>query len=210
MGPGLHDLLQNVLLRTERGLTPSLHVQNLVDCHDCTWPMRNDNDNRALTARLMNSIGQRRITVAIQIGVRFVQHDEKWCTIERPRQADALALTRREQIALLANPAIVTVRHGTDKLVDAGCYCRGDDSFAWCVRRETGDVFRHSAVNNSTRPNCSPGVLDIDQGRRACPLSHSIKTPVARFVVRFVAQISDGHREARAARQKNKPFQDYS
>lgn len=206
MGPGLHDLLQNVLLRTERGLTPSLHVQNLVDCHDCTWPMRNDNDNRALTARLMNSIGQRRITVAIQIGVRFVQHDEKWCTIERPRQADALALTRREQIALLANPAIVTVRHGTDKLVDAGCYCRSDDSFAWCVRRETGDVFRHSAVNNSTRPNCSPGVLDIDQGRRAWPLSHSITTVCSTVCGAFVAQIWDGYWEGACGAAQKQAF----
>ena len=141
----LHQLGQDLVLRTERLLTALLHHQQEIDAGDRARPMRDDDDDAAARATREDRLGQGFVAFGIEIGIRLVEHDQERIAVERARQRDALRLTGRERSPLLADLGLVAFGQTDDELVHAGGLGGGDDGLGVGLGLEAGDVLRHRA-----------------------------------------------------------------
>jgi len=57
---------------------------------------------------------QRLLALAIQIGIRLVEHDQEWIAVKRARERDALALSGRQGRSTLADIGVVAFRQTQD------------------------------------------------------------------------------------------------
>lgn len=104
-------LVQHLVSWTEGDRSPLGHDENLVDARQRTRAMGNDDDNRAGTTCGDDRVRQCCLARSIEIGIRLIENEQEWLTIERPRQPDALALAGRQDGAGSADSGIVSIRH---------------------------------------------------------------------------------------------------
>src|ERR1035437_2375894 len=107
--------------------------------------MRDHNDNSIACSNAKNRASQRFIAVSMEIGVRFVENDEKRITIECPRKRNPLRLTGGKRCALFTNRRFVALRHADNEFMNAGGPGRGDYYFRLGFGRETSDIVGDSA-----------------------------------------------------------------
>ena len=81
----------------------------------------------------------------VETRIGLVEHHEEGIAIERTRQADPLALSRRQGGATLAHLGLIAVRQAEDQLVDTGGLRRRDHLRRVRLRLQPGDVLRDRA-----------------------------------------------------------------
>src|SRR5215510_11059450 len=100
MGPcALEHLLEHLFLRSERLYATIRDCQNQVDAQQGRWTVGNDDHDGSTFACPKNRLRQRFVAFGIEVGIRFIEHDEKRISIERARQCNALALASRDRYA---------------------------------------------------------------------------------------------------------------
>ena len=121
------------------------HHQDIVDAGDRARPMRDDDNDRAPGAQAENGARQRFVAFRVEIGVRFVKHDQERIAIKRARKRDPLRLAGRQRAAALADFCLVAVGQVDDQVVNARRLRRRQHRLG--VRRilEARDVLRHVA-----------------------------------------------------------------
>ena len=75
-------------------------------------------------------LGQRLLALAVQVGVRLVQHHQERLAVERAGQPDPLALAGRQHRPALADLGLVALRQAQDQLVHPGRLRGRDDASA--------------------------------------------------------------------------------
>ncbi len=75
-----------------------------------THPVRDDDDNRLTRAQCGNGLCQCRLPLGVEIGIRFVENDQKWLAVYRPREANPLTLAAGEQSSPRAYAGGIAVR----------------------------------------------------------------------------------------------------
>ena len=83
-------------------------------------PMRDDDDGHSLFLELRDAIGQCGVAIRIQVRAGFVQHDQAWIAVDRPRQSDSLTIAAREHRPALAHLGLVAIGQAQDHLMHAG------------------------------------------------------------------------------------------
>src|SRR5579871_1801271 len=136
----LQHLAKHLFLRPKRLEAAVLDHQDVVDAFNTDWPVRHHDDDAAAGANRLHGAGQRDVAFGIEVGVRFVQHQQERRIIQRARQRDTLGLPGRQHAALLADLGVVTLRHLDDHLVHAGLGGGSDDIAVLRVRIEPRDV----------------------------------------------------------------------
>src|SRR5690606_10135893 len=89
--------------------------------------MRDYDGDAATALNAFDGCGQGGLPFRVEIRVGFVEHNQEWIAIERPRKADALALAARKGCALRPEFGLVAVRHAHDHLMDARGHGGADD-----------------------------------------------------------------------------------
>ena len=107
--------------------------------------MRHHHHDGASFARCAHRTRQRFVALAVEIGIRLVQHDQERVAVERPRQRHALRLAGRERSALLADLGVIPLAHLDDHLMHTGFLGGGDDGLRLGLGIEATDVLRHRA-----------------------------------------------------------------
>ena len=64
--------------------------------------MRDNNSNAAALANTHDRAGECFIALGVQIGIRFVEHDQERITVKRPRKRNALRLAGGKAPLLLS------------------------------------------------------------------------------------------------------------
>ena len=141
----LQHLAEHGFLRPERLHAAVLQHQQLIDRLDADRPVRHHDHDGAALARAAHRTRQRLVALAVEIGVRLVEHDQERIAVERARQRHALGLAGRERRALLADLGVVALAHLDDHLMHAGFLGGGDDRFRLRFGIEAADVLRHGA-----------------------------------------------------------------
>ena len=106
----LQHLAQHLVLRPEGLRAAVRHHQDQVDGGERARPVRDDDDDAAARAHAEDGAGQRLLALAVEIGVRLVEHDQERVAVERAGQRDALALAGRKRRAALADLGLVALR----------------------------------------------------------------------------------------------------
>src|SRR5690606_41817520 len=96
----VEDRRKNLVLRTEGRHFAVLHHGDQVDCSQRTGAMRDYDGDAATALNAFDGCGQGGLPFRLEIRVGFVEHNQEWIAIERPRKADALALAARKGCAL--------------------------------------------------------------------------------------------------------------
>ena len=141
----LQHLAEHGFLRPERLHAAVLQHQHLIDRLDPDRPVRHHDHDGAALARAAHRAGQRLVALAVEIGVRLVEHDQEGIAVERPRQRHALRLPGRKRGALLADLGVVALAHLDDHVMHAGFLGGGDDRVRLGFGIEAADVLRHGA-----------------------------------------------------------------
>lgn len=108
--------------------------------------MGDHHGNAAASTQGQDSLGQRFLSVGVQVRGRLVQHDQEWVAIEGARKADALTLTGRKGHSALAHTGRVSIGKRENNVMCSGslrCLKHGGSG---CLGVETGDVGSYAAV----------------------------------------------------------------
>jgi hypothetical protein len=89
-----------------------------------------------------NGLGQRLLSLAVQVGVRLVQDNQEGIAIERTGKRHTLPLPGREHGAAFADLGLVPLGKSEDHLVHPGGLCGFDDGCGLGLGVEAGDVVR--------------------------------------------------------------------
>src|SRR5262245_19155867 len=141
------NLCKYNVFRSKLDLPATIHDKDLVDAGNGAWPMCDHDDDSITRANVQDRPSQSFIALGVQIGVWFVEHDQKRLAIEGPCECNPLRLTGRKQDPLIADRCLVALRQADDQLVDPSRAGRDKDIFRFCIIRETGDVFSDAAFD---------------------------------------------------------------
>ena len=108
--------------------------------------MRYDDHDAFVVAQDLNGAGQGIFSVGIQIGIGFIEHDEKRIAEDRPRQPNSLPLPRGQRHAALADSRRVALRQTQNDVMHAGDLRRLQDGVGGCLLIEAANVFGNGAV----------------------------------------------------------------
>src|SRR5215207_5647339 len=138
-------LVQHLVLRSEGLGFPIRHHQNEIDAGERARAVRDHHDDAAAGARAQDRLGQRLLSLGVEVGVRLVKHEQERVAVERARKRDALPLPRRERGPALPDLGVVAVRETQNKVVHVGGLRRLEDRLGVGLRLEAGDVLGHGA-----------------------------------------------------------------
>src|SRR4051812_33233111 len=141
----LVETVQDLAARADHLDDAMAQQQDGIDLIEDAGPVADDDDHRAVLFHRGDRLVQRRLALAVKVGVRLVEHDQPGPAQQRARQADALALAARQQSALLADAGLVALGQAQDQLMGAGDPGRVDDLLGR-GRSEPGNVLGHRAV----------------------------------------------------------------
>ena len=102
--------------------------QHLIADRQHCGAMGNQDDNRAALLGAANCPEQCRFPIAVKIGVRLIEHDQKRLAVQCPSQRYPLALPGRQNCASLADAGVITLRQPQNHFVCARCLRRTDNS----------------------------------------------------------------------------------
>ena len=105
-------------------LPPAPHNQDLVDGLQKRRTLRDGDDGDAPLFCPAERLRQRFLTGGIQIGIGFIEHNERRIAKKGARQSDALALSARQRSAIAVDNGLVAVAEMADDLVNASHLCR--------------------------------------------------------------------------------------
>ena len=109
------------------------------------WRMADDGHRGALSLELTQTMQQRAFAAGIEVGIRLVEHHQDRVAVERPGQAEALALATGEDAAGPADLGVVTRGLPQNDVVHAR-FLGGLDDPRRVQVTEAGDVFTDAAV----------------------------------------------------------------
>src|SRR5262249_34514246 len=89
---------------------------------------------------------QRRLALSIEIGICFVENNQKWIAVERACKPDALALSGRQAVARFTNPGVVSAGAAHNQVVRPGQLRGGQNASGIGLGAHPGDVFGDRAV----------------------------------------------------------------
>ena len=107
--------------------------------------MGDQNHRAALLFHLHHGLHQGGLAQIIQVGVRFIQHQQGWRAVERTGQTDALALAAREHAAGLADGGVIALGEMKNHVVHAAGLGGSNHTLGIDVA-EAADVFGNGAV----------------------------------------------------------------
>jgi hypothetical protein len=106
--------------------------------------VRDQHNGLALLPQVGHSAYQCLFTHVVQVGIRFIQHDQRRIVVHGAGQAQALALATGQAGAAVAQLVVVAIRHAQDHFVHTSALRCTHDFFRVHVTK-AGNVFRHGA-----------------------------------------------------------------
>ena len=91
--------------------------------------MGDQHDGLAAAAQVVERGDQRLFADVVEVGVGFVQHDQRGVVVHRARQADTLFLPARQSGTAVAEQGVVALREMQDHVMHAGAPGRRDHFF---------------------------------------------------------------------------------
>ncbi len=107
--------------------------------------MRHHEHGAPLRAHRLQRGDERGVAGLVEVGVRFVQHDERRIAVERSRQRDALPLASGKGEARFPQRGVIALRQTQDEVMHIGALRRFDDARGIRLL-EARDVFGDRAL----------------------------------------------------------------
>ena len=108
-------------------------------------PVSDDDDDAATQTDLQDGAVERRVTLGVEVRVRFVEHDQERLAVECTGQRNTLALADGQRFAMAADVGLVAVGEAEDQIVHAGRPGRRDDRCGRRIRIEPRNVLGDGA-----------------------------------------------------------------
>ena len=141
------EFFQQFFARPDGYDAPGVQVQYEIGHGQDRSPVRREQDDAAARLDSFDGGGERRLSVGVEIGIRFIEQQEEWVAIKGAGQCDALPLSRRQEAAIGTDGSSVSLRQALHQIMDAGHAGRRDDAGGLGTWRETGDIVRDAAVD---------------------------------------------------------------
>mgnify|MGYP000898513229 CR=1 FL=1 len=137
---------QHVVLGAEPLLQAVAEDQNLVAGGKRRRSMRGHDNDASASPNRADRRFQRRVAIGIEVGVGFVENDQKRVAIEGARQGDPLPLPGRQGGTALPDLGVVAERQTKDRFVHSGLFGSADDRHRIRLPLHAGDILGHGSV----------------------------------------------------------------
>ncbi len=137
--------------------------------------MRDQHHRAAPGTQGLHRLHQCGLAHIVQVGVGLIQHHQGRLAINGPRQANALALTAREQVARFPHRRVVALGKAQNHLVQPRVLGRGNHLLRIHLA-QAGDVFGNRALKQldvlGQIPNIGPQLIAVPALDRALIEQH--------------------------------------
>ncbi len=120
LGAAGGDPVQDLIARPERLLLAVGENEHLLAGRKRRRPMGDQHHDGAARLHVEDRPLQRRLALAVEVGVGLIEDDQERLAVDGARERDALALPAREDRPFLADPGVVAVGQPQDHFVRAG------------------------------------------------------------------------------------------